>query len=135
MAKTAFWHNKELLRRNIRVKTKLKILNCYVFQVLNNGCESWTWNKAMQKKIDAFEFWCYRRMLKISYTDKVSNQKVLERLHTELHFRKDMWKRKLEFAGHVMRGSSGKSHLCILEGKVCGKRFRGRPRPKTNVDG
>ena len=128
MAKTAFWQNKELMRRNIREQTKLKILNCYVFSVLNYGCESWTWNKAMQKRIDAFEYWCYRRMLKISYVDRVSNKEVLNKMHTELHFKKDMWKRKMEFAGHVLRGSSGDSHLCILEGKVCGKRCRGRPR-------
>jgi len=128
MAKTAFWQNKELMRRNVRAQTKLKILNCYVFSVLNYGCESWTWNIATQRKIDAFECWCYRRMLKISYLDRVSNKEVLKRMHTELHFRKDMWKRKMEFAGHVLRGSSGNSHLCILEGKVCGKRTRGRPR-------
>ena len=85
MAKITFWHSKELMRRNIREKIKSKLLNCYVFSVLNYGCESWTWNKAMQKKIDAFECWCYRRMLKISYVDKVSNQEVLERILTELH--------------------------------------------------
>src|SRR5437870_11775392 len=82
----------------------------------------------MQKKIDAFEFWFYRRMLKVSYVDRVTNNEVLKRMHTELHFRKDMWKRKMEFAGHVLRRSSGNSHLCILEGKVYGKRLRGRPR-------
>src|SRR5438552_18350503 len=60
--------------------------------------------------------------------DRVTNNEVIKRLHTELHFRKDMWRRKMEFAGHVLRGSSGNSHLCILEGKVCGKRLRGRPR-------
>src|SRR5438552_18488381 len=56
MAKTAFWQNKELMRSNIRAQTKLRILNCYVFWVLNYCCESWPWNKAVQKKIDAFEF-------------------------------------------------------------------------------
>ena len=82
----------------------------------------------MQKKIDAFEFWCYRRMLKVSYVDRVINNEVLKRMHTELHFRKDMWRRKMEFAGHVLRGSSEISHLCILEAKFCGKSLRGRPR-------
>ena len=68
MAKTAFWQNKKLMIRNYRAQTKLRILNCYdiVFSVLNYGCERWTWNKAVQKKIDALEFWCYRRMLKVS---------------------------------------------------------------------
>src|SRR5437899_9982940 len=112
----------------ILIRLYNRILNFYVFSVLNYGCESRTWNKAMQKKIDAFEFWCYRRMLKISYVDRVTNNEVLKRMHTELHFLKDMWKRKMEFAGHVLRGSSGNSHLCILERKVCGKRLRGRPR-------
>jgi len=66
MAKAAFWQNKEVMRGNIRFCTKMKILNCYVFSVLNYGCESWTWNKAMCKKVNAFEMWCYRRLLKIS---------------------------------------------------------------------
>ena len=84
--------------------------------------------KLLQKKIDAFEFWCYRRMLEVSYVDRVTNNEVIKRMHTELHFRKDMWRRKMEFVGHVLRGSSGNSHLSILDGKVCGKRLRGRPR-------
>ena len=89
------------MRSNIRAQTKLRISNCYVFSVLNYGCKSWTWNKAVQKKIDAFEFWCYRRMLKVSYVDRVTNNEVIKRMHTELHFRKDMrrgkWKLQVMF--------------------------------------
>ena len=66
MAKAAFWQNKEIMRRNVRLQTKKMILNCQVFSVLNYGCETWTWNKAMSRKVDAFEIWCYRSMLKIS---------------------------------------------------------------------
>jgi len=128
MAKAAFWQNKEIMRRNVRFCTKKKILNCYVFSVLNYGCECWTWNKATCKKVNAFEMWCYRRMLKISWKDKVTNTEVLSRMQTDLHFLKDMKKRKLEYGGHVMRGSSGEAHLYILEGKVLGKRPKGRPR-------
>src|ERR1700731_1962471 len=80
------------------------------------------------KKVNAFEMWCYRRMLKISWKDKITNEQVLNKVQTEIHFMNDMKKRKLEYGGHVMRGSSGKTHLSILEGKVCGKRDRGRPR-------
>ena len=76
MAKAAFWQNKEIMRRNVRFCTKKKIINCYVFSVLNYGCESWTWNKAMCRRVDAFEMWCYRRMLKISYKYRVTNQFV-----------------------------------------------------------
>jgi len=111
MAKAAFWQNKELMRRNIRLNTKMKILNCYVFSLLNYGCESWTWNKAMHKKVNAFEFWCYRRILKISWRDKVKNEEILKRLQKRLHFVEDMMKRKMRYAGHVLRGSSGSSHL------------------------
>jgi len=128
LAKEAFWKNKELLRGNIRPRTKLKILNCYIFSVLNYGCECWTWNKATLNKIDAFEQWCYRRILKISWKDKVKNDEVLDRIQTRMHFKKDMKKRKLEYAGHVLRGSSGRTHLVLLEGKVCGKKSRGKPR-------
>ena len=66
-------------------------------------------------------FWQNKKLVK-------STNEVLKRMYTELHFRKDMWKRKMEFAGHVLRGSSGNAHLRILEKKICGKRFRGRPR-------
>src|SRR5207247_10144148 len=56
MAQAAVWQNKELMRRNIRFSTKMKILNCYVFSILNYGCESWTVNKAMHKKVTALSF-------------------------------------------------------------------------------
>jgi hypothetical protein len=134
MAKAAFWQNKELMRRNIRFCTKKKILDCYVFSILNYGCEGWTWNSAMCKKVDAFEMWCYRRMLKISWMDKVTNTEVLNRMQTKLHFMKNMRKRKMEYAGHVLRGSSGLTHLYILEGKVEGSRIRGRPRRDWSSD-
>jgi len=128
MAKVAFWQNKEIMRRNISLHTKMRLLNCYVFSILNYGCESWTWNKAMLKKVNAFEHWCYRRMLKISWKDKITNKEVLKRVNTNLNFLKSMKKRKLEYAGHVLRGSSGTTHLVLLEGKVYGERTRGRPR-------
>src|SRR3989441_1776970 len=131
MAKAAFWQNKELMRRNIRLSTKMKILNCYVFSVLNYGCESWTWNKPMRMKVNAFERWCYRMILGISWRDHVSTPKAMERvqieLQTELHFTRDMIKRKMEYAGHVLRGSSGLLHLQILEGRVEGKKKVGCP--------
>ena len=65
--------------------------------------------------------WCYRRILKLSWMDKVTNKEVLRRVQTELHFKKDMIKRKMEFAGHVLRGSSGLTHLQILKGTIEGK--------------
>jgi hypothetical protein len=126
IALAAFWQNKEITRRNIRRSTKIKILNCYMFSVLNYGCESCPWNRAMHAKVNAFEMWCYRRILKVRYTDWVINVKVLNRMHMELKFLSSMKKRKMEYAGHVLRGSSGLAHLQILEDRVKGKRKVGR---------
>ena len=67
-------------------------------------------------------------MLKISWKKKVSNIDVLNRVDTKLHFGMDMWERKLTFAGLVLRGSSGDSLLLVLEGKINGKRGKGKPR-------
>ena len=128
MAKAAFWQHKEIMRGNIAVETKKRILNCYIFSILNYGCEGWTWSKVTQRNIEAFEMWCYRRMLRLSWKDKVSNMMVLQRVGTERHFLKNMKDRKLQYAGHVLRGSGGDAHLYILEGKVEGKRPRGRPK-------
>src|SRR3989442_11307146 len=131
MTKAAFWQNKELMRSNIRLSTKMKTLNCYVFSVLDYGCESWTWNRPMRVKVNAFERWCYRMILEISWRDHVSTPEVIERvqleLHTELHCTRDMIKRKMEYAGHVLRGSSDLSHLQILEGRVEEKKKLGCP--------
>ena len=80
-------------------------------------------------RINAFEFFfCYRKILKISLRDKVKNEEILKRLQKKLHFVEDIMKRKLRYAGHVLRGSSALSHLQILEGYVEGKRKVGRPR-------
>ena len=67
-------------------------------------------------------------MLKINFSDRITNKEVLSRMHTELHFLKDMMKRKMKYTGHVLRGSAGISHLQILEGQV--KRIRKQGRPK-----
>src|SRR6267154_1488056 len=128
MSKAAFWQNKELMRRNTRFKTKMKILNCFVFSILNYGCESWIWNKAMRKKVNAFEMWCYCKMPKISWKDRIRNVEILRRLQTTYHFVEDMMKRKMRYAVHVLRGSSGLTHLQILEGYVEGKRKLRAPR-------
>jgi len=104
MAKTAFWQNKELMRGSIRLSTKMKLLNCYVFSVLNYGCETWTWHKSTEGKVNAFEMWCYRKILKINFRDRVTNEAVLDRIHMKLHFEKEMKRREVKYAGHVLRG-------------------------------
>ncbi|GFS26933.1 endonuclease-reverse transcriptase [Elysia marginata] len=63
-----FWENKDLLRRNIGLNTKKRILACYLFSVFNYGCEAWNDSKTVQKKKQTFEMWCYRRLLKVPWT-------------------------------------------------------------------
>ena len=82
----------------------------------------------MRRKVNVFEMWCYRRMPKISWKDKITNEKALKLVQTKLHFVEDMMKRKMRYAGHVLRGSSGLSQLQILEGWVEGIRKVSGPR-------
>ena len=75
-----YWELKELLKGNVNMTTRKRLLNCYVFSVLKYGCESWTVNKNLMKRINVFEQWCHRRMLKISWKDKVLNTELLRRV-------------------------------------------------------
>ena len=72
----------------------------------------------MYRKVDDFEMWCYRRILKINWFAGVSIAEVFNQIRTKLHFREDMMRRKLRYAGRMLRGSSGLSHLQILEGPI-----------------
>ena len=95
------------------------------------GCESWTITEEIRKRIEAFEMWCYRRMLKIKWTDRVTNEEVLRRAGvSEKQLFTIVCRRKLKFAGHIIRGSSGEMCKNIIEGTIVGKRSRGRQRKK-----
>ena len=83
-SKQAFWKHKELLRNNIRIKTKeTELLKTQVWSIFRYGSECFALTKSLQKKITAFEFWCYRRILKISWNDYVSNEEVLQQIKIE----------------------------------------------------
>ncbi|GFR58488.1 endonuclease-reverse transcriptase [Elysia marginata] len=73
-----FWEHKELLRRNVGLKTKKRILACYIISVFNYGCEAWTYSKTVQKKIQTFEIWCYRRLLKVPWTEKETSKDIIQ---------------------------------------------------------
>lgn len=135
IAKSNFWKHKEILRRNINIKTKLRILNTYIFSTLTYACESWTIDNYISKRIAAFENWCYRRILRISWREKVRNTEVLRRIgKRSFELLPNIKKRKLAYAGHIMRGSSGEFLLNILEGRIAGNRDRGRQRRKWTDD-
>ncbi|KAG1699290.1 putative phosphoenolpyruvate synthase [Nymphon striatum] len=129
MAKTSFWKCKEFLRRDLALTLKKRLLDCYVKSVAAYGCEAWTFSKEIIARINALQLWCYRRMLKVKYTDHVTNKKVKERIGAEkIQWAEDLARRKLKFAGHVMRGCCDTLTQLVLEGLVEGKRDRGRQR-------
>ena len=127
-AKSTFLNSKEIFKSSISKITKKRLIDCYVFSVLTYGCETWTLTRNIIKRIDALEMWIYRRMLGVTYRDRVTNVEVLRRMDCTLSFVERIARRKMKYAGHVMRGSSGGSMLNIMEGRIEGRRRVGRPR-------
>lgn len=127
LAKDAFssWH-KVLTSRDLCVQLRLKILKCYVWSRLLYSCETWTLKTAMMKKIEAFEMWCYRRMLQIAWTEKVRNTEVLERIEKERELLTTIKKRKMQYLGHILRGPKYELLQTIMYGRIEGKRWIGR---------
>lgn len=129
-ARAAFIKMSTVLRsRDLPLKTKIFVLQCYTFPVLLYGTEAWTLSEASMKKLEAFEMWCYRRILRISWVDRVTNIEVLHRMGKECEVIKTIKKRKLEYLGHIIRNEQRYGLLqLILQGKVYGKRGPGRRR-------
>uniref|UniRef100_A0A8D8PUG0 Endonuclease-reverse transcriptase n=1 Tax=Cacopsylla melanoneura TaxID=428564 RepID=A0A8D8PUG0_9HEMI len=135
MAKSAFWKHKEMMQRNISRKTKLRLMQTYIFSILTYGCESWTLNNDLDRRITSFENWCYRRMLRINWQDRITNNEVLRRIgKTHFEWLNIIRERKIKFAGHVLRGSSGELLLDVIEGDCDRPRGRGRPRRMWSND-
>ena len=91
------------------------------------GCESWTLKKAECQRIDAFELWCWRRLLRIPWTARRSNQSILKEISPEYSLEGVMLKLKLQYFGHLMRGADLLEKTMML-GKIKGRRWRGRQR-------
>ena len=118
--------NKLFTSRQLSMELKLRILNCYVMSIFTYGCEAWTLSEVLEAKIDAFEMWCFRRMGRISWKDRITNNEVLAKLGTERNLLKSVKQRQLRYYGHIKRQNGFLTHA--LEGKLEGKRPRGRPR-------
>ena len=116
------------MRSNINLNLKLGLFTAYIFSVVGYGSEAWTYSKVIKEKLHAFEMWCYRRILKISWMERVTNKKVLETIGHQRVLVNERKKRKMRFAGHIIRGSYGFLARLILEGMTDGKRDRGRQR-------
>ena len=96
----------------------------YVFSVVMYGCESWTIKKAEQQRIDAFELWCWRRLLRVPWTARRSNQSILKEISPEYSLEGLMLKLKLQYFGHLMRRADSFEKTLILR-KIEGRRRRG----------
>ena len=82
--------------------TKVHVVKAMVFPVVIHGCERWTIKKAEHQRIDAFEFWCWRRLLRIPWTARISNQSILKEINPEYLLKGLMLKLKLQYFGHLM---------------------------------
>ena len=92
-----------LKSRDITLPTKVHLVKAMVFPVVMNGCESWTIKKAEQRRIDAFEQWCWRRLLRVPWTAKRSNQSILKEISPEYSLEGLILKLKLQYFGHLMQ--------------------------------
>ena len=113
--------------RDITLPTKFRLVKAMVFPVVMYRCESWTVKKAEGRKIDAFELWCWRRLLRVPWTAKRSNQSILKEISPGCSFEGLMLKLKLKYFGHLMRRVDSLEKTLMLGG-IGGRRRRGRQR-------
>ena len=116
-----------LKSRAITLPTKAHIVKAMVFPVVVYGCESWTIKKTEHQRIDAFELWCWRRLLRIPRTARRSNQSILKEINPEYSLEGLMLKLKLQYFGHLMRRTDSLEKTLML-GKIEGRRRRGQQR-------
>ena len=116
-----------LKSRDITSPTKVCLVKAMVFSVVMYGCESWTIKKAERQRIDAFELWCWRRLLRVPCTARRSNQSLLEEISLEYSLDGLMLKLKLQYFGHLM-GRTASFENTLTLGKIEGRRRRGRQR-------
>ena len=113
-----------LKTRDITLPTKVRLVKAMVFPVVMYGCESWTVKKAECHRIDAFELWCWRRLLRVPWTARRSNQSILKDTSSEYSLEGLMLKLKLQYSGHLVRRADSFEKTLML-GKIEGRRRRG----------
>ena len=113
--------------RDITLPTKVCLVKAMVFPVVMYGCESWTVKKAERQRIDAFELWCWRRLLRVPWTARRSNQSILKEISPGCSLEGLMLSLKLQYFGHLMRRTDSLEKTLML-GKIEGRRRRGRHR-------
>ena len=110
--------------RDITLPTKVRLVKSMVFPVVMYGCESWSVKKAARRRIDAFELWCWRRLLRVPWTARRSNQSILKEISPGISLKGLMLKLKLQYFGHVMRRVDSLEKTLMLGG-IGGRRRRG----------
>ena len=118
-----------LKTRDITFSAKVHIVKAMVFPVVRYGCESWTIKKSESQSIDAFELWCWRRLLRVPWTARRSNQSILKESKPEYSLEVLMLKLKLQYFGHLMQTADSLEKTLML-GKIEGRRRRGRQRTR-----
>ena len=113
-----------LKSRDITLPTKVHLVKAMVFPVVMYGCESWTIKKAGHQRINAFELWCWRRLLRVPWTARIFNQSILKEIGPEYSLEGLMFKLKLQFFAHLMRRADSFEKTLML-GKIEGRRRRG----------
>ena len=116
-----------LQSRDITLSTKVRLVKAMVFPVVAHGSESWTVKKAECQRIDAFELWCWRRLLRVPWTARRSNQSILKEISPGCSLEGMMLKLKLQYFGHLMRRADSLEKALIL-GKIESRRRRGQQR-------
>ena len=122
-----------LKSRDITLPTKVRLVKSVVFPVVINGSESWTVKKAEHRRIDAFELWCWRRLWRVPWTARRSNQSILKETSPGCSLEGLMFKIKLQYFGHQM-GRADSFEKTLMLGKIEGRRRRGRQRMRC-LDG
>ena len=118
--------------RDITLPTKVHLVKATVFPVVMYGCESWTIKKAEHQRIDAFELWCWRRVLRVHWTARRSNQSILKKISPGCSLEGLMLRLKIQWFGHLMQRADSFEKTLNL-GKIEGRRRRGRQRMRWSV--
>ena len=114
-----------LKSRDITLPTKVRLVKAMVFPVVMYGCESWTVKKAECRRIDAFELWCWRRLLRVPWTARRSNQSILKEINPGISLEEMMLKLNLQCFGHLMQSVDSLEKTLMLGG-IGGRKRRGR---------
>ena len=116
-----------LKSRDITLPTKVHLVKAMVFPVVMYGCESWTVKKAECQRIGAFDLWCWRRLLRVPWTTRRSNQSILKEINPGISLEGMMLRLKLQYFGHIMQRVDSLEKTVMLGG-IGGRRIRGRQR-------